>query len=614
MVKKIIALFILLFTSTIVFSQVKINAPKEVQPNESFQVEVVVSNNASLKEVSFGNLNVHGQSTSSMVSIINGKMTSSESYTFTLSANSEGEYPIGPFTASLEGKNYTSNKVVVKITKDAPSQRRNTQQYQDPFDWLFGNNSASQRRQQQQQQQAQTQERNPEPAVETPKNPNGDLFIETSTDKKEYYVGQQIILTATMYSRMNIGGFNKVEFPTFKGCWSTDIYNPSNISFKQKNISGYEYLYAVLQKKALFANKVGNITIDPYEIGCVITDSWGFPKGNRVAKSKSFQVKIKPLPEGKPEDFSGAVGQFSISASVDKSEIKLDEPFTLSVSVNGKGNLQLFNAPNIDLGSNFEKYDPKVVDKFSAKNDGLQGSKIFNYVVIPRQNGEFTLPEIVFNYFDPDSKSYKSCKTQSISLKVLGQRDSTQTAYIQSVVPTEIDDLNSDIKYIKTKNFKLSKSKDYFFNSIWFWMLFIALIFGFFVFVFLHKQQIKNNQNIALVKQNKAGKVSKKRLKKASQFIKENKEQEFYVESLRVLWGYIGDKLSISAEKLTRENIGEKLSEKQIDESVKEQFISILDSLEFERYAPQSNKLPLLDVYNKVAQAIENIEQQFKKA
>ena len=328
------------------------------------------------------------------------------------------------------------------------------------------------------------------------------------------------------------------------------------------------------------------------------------------AKSKTVKINVKPLPAGKPDGFGGAVGNFTVSISSDKTELNLDEPMTVKVTVQGSGNFKLFETPKVDFPSAFEKFEPKSQENISANNNGISGTKTFSYMVIARQNGEFEIPGVNFSFFDPASKSYKTVSTKPLNITVKGERDSTSAA-VSTVMKSDVENLGSDIKFIKT-NFSLGNSNKKFFNSFEFWLI-IILLFALFAAVILWRlQQIKNNADVIGTKNRRAGKTSRKRLKKAAEFLKQNQKDEFYVEILSALWGYLSDKLAIPASDLSRENVSEKFAEKGINEEVSNQVIEVLDTCEFEHYAPETMSKPMDEVYAMAAQAIETLEVTIK--
>ncbi len=563
--------------------EITLNAPTQVQAGSPFRLEVSVNaQNADLPQPDLKNFQVLGRSTSSSMSFVNGDMSVKRSIIYTLIAEKTGTFTIPAVTVSYKGKNYNSNSLTINVSGSDVQQQ--------------GGGQGSQQ--------------NAEADSPAPQNASGNLFVDINCSKKEVFVGEQVIISASVYSRYNISGVEDVKTPGFKGFWVQDIFNPKNITFDRKYIGNKEYLYTLWQKKALFAQKTGTLEIEPYDITFIVSDGWGFNRSKMSAKSKTVKINVKPLPAGKPDGFGGAVGNFTVSISSDKTELNLDEPMTVKVTVQGSGNFKLFETPKVEFPSAFEKFEPKSQENISANNNGISGTKTFSYMVIARQNGEFEIPGVNFSFFDPASKSYKTVSTKPLNITVKGERDSTSAA-VSTVMKSDVENLGSDIKFIKT-NFSLGNSNKKFFNSFEFWLI-IILLFALFAAVILWRlQQIKNNADVIGTKNRRAGKTSRKRLKKAAEFLKQNKKDEFYVEILSALWGYLSDKLAIPASDLSRENVSEKFAEKGINEEVSNQVIEVLDTCEFEHYAPETMSKPMDEVYAMAAQAIETLEVTIK--
>ena len=563
--------------------EITLNAPTQVQAGSPFRLEVSVNaQNADLPQPDLKNFQVLGRSTSSSMSFVNGDMSVKRSIIYTLIAEKTGTFTIPAVSVSYKGKNYNSNSLTINVSGSDVQQQ--------------GGGQGSQQ--------------NAEADSPAPQNASGNLFVDINCSKKEVFVGEQVIISASVYSRYNISGVEDVKTPGFKGFWVQDIFNPKNISFDRKYIGNKEYLYTLWQKKALFAQKTGTLEIEPYDITFIVSDGWGFSRTKMSAKSKTVKVNVKPLPAGKPDGFGGAVGNFTVSISTDKTELNLDEPMTVKVTVQGSGNFKLFETPKVEFPSAFEKFEPKSQENISANNNGISGTKTFSYMVIARQNGEFEIPGVNFSFFDPASKSYKTVSTKPLNITVKGERDSS-IASVSTVVKADVENLGSDIKFIKT-NFKLKNSNKKFFNSFEFWLI-IILLFALFAAVILWRlQQIKNNADVIGTKNRRAGKTSRKRLKKAAEFLKQNQKDAFYVEILSALWGYLSDKLAIPASDLSRENVSEKFAAKGINEEVSNQVIEVLDTCEFEHYAPETMSRPMDEVYAMAAQAIETLEVTIK--
>lgn len=560
------------------------NAPSTVKSGQAFRIEYTLNvQGAQLGQPDLTGLDYYGASTSQSVSIVNGSMTVKYSVYYTVAAPNAGTYKIPPVTAEYNGKTYKSKELVI-TAQDNPQQN-------------------------QAQNQGGSQNQQPSQAEEQVSG-SGNLFIDVNVNKKEVYVGQHIVLSAGFYSRYNIQEIADTKLPSYNGFWVKEISTPSRITLQQKLINGVPYSYGLLHKKVLIPQRAGELVIEPYSIDFITREGF-WDSYKRTGKSTAKTIKVKQLPSPKPDNFGGAVGSFNISMTADKEEVKLDDPLTIKVTLTGNGNIQLCEAPKVDIPSAFEAFPPKSAENIKTDDNGMSGTRTFSYVAIARQPGEITIPAVKFSYFDLASKSYKTVSTNELTIKITGERDSTATAFTGGVIKSDVENLGSDIRFIK-QGFELKSKKFGFFNSFEFWMIILVLALAFTAVILLRLQQIKNNANLAAVKNRKAGRTSRKRLKKAAEFMKQNKKDEFYEEVLNALWGYLGDKLEMPASELTRDNVVEKLGDKGVSKDAVEPFVNTLNDCEFERYAPSGLARPLQDMYTRAAEAIEQMENNIK--
>lgn len=560
------------------------NAPSTVKSGQAFRIEYTLNvQGAQLGQPDLSGLDYYGASTSQSVSIVNGSMTVKYSVYYTVAAPNAGTYKIPPVTAEYNGKTYKSKELVI-TAQDNPQQ-----------------NQAQNQGGSQNQQQSQAEEQ---------VSGSGNLFIDVNVNKKEVYVGQHIVLSAGFYSRYNIQEIADTKLPSYNGFWVKEISTPSRITLQQKLINGVPYSYGLLHKKVLIPQRAGELVIEPYSIDFITREGF-WDSYKRTGKSTAKTIKVKQLPSPKPDNFGGAVGSFNISMTADKEEVKLDDPLTIKVTLTGNGNIQLCEAPKVDIPSAFEAFPPKSAENIKTDDNGMSGTRTFSYVAIARQPGEITIPAVKFSYFDLASKSYKTVSTNELTIKITGERDSTATAFTGGVIKSDVENLGSDIRFIK-QGFELKSKKFGFFNSFEFWMIILVLALAFTAVILLRLQQIKNNANLAAVKNRKAGRTSRKRLKKAAEYMKQNKKDEFYEEVLNALWGYLGDKLEMPASELTRDNVVDKLGDKGVPMDTVEPFVNTLNDCEFERYAPSGLARPLQDMYTRAAEAIEQMENNIK--
>lgn len=560
------------------------NAPSTVKSGQAFRIEYTINvQGAQLGQPDLSGLDYYGASTSQSVSIVNGSMTVKYSVYYTVAAPNAGTYKIPPVTAEYNGKTYKSKELVI-TAQDNPQQN-------------------------QAQNQGGSQNQQPSQAEEQVSG-SGNLFIDVNVNKKEVYVGQHIVLSAGFYSRYNIQEIADTKLPSYNGFWVKEISTPSRITLQQKLINGVPYSYGLLHKKVLIPQRAGELVIEPYSIDFITREGF-WDSYKRTGKSTAKTIKVKQLPSPKPDNFGGAVGSFNISMTADKEEVKLDDPLTIKVTLTGNGNIQLCEAPKVDIPSAFEAFPPKSAENIKTDDSGMSGTRTFSYVAIARQPGEITIPAVKFSYFDLASKSYKTVSTNELTIKITGERDSTAPAFTGGVIKSDVENLGSDIRFIK-QGFELKSKKFGFFNSFEFWMIILVLALAFTAVILLRLQQIKNNANLAAVKNRKAGRTSRKRLKKAAEYMKQNKKDEFYEEVLNALWGYLGDKLEMPASELTRDNVVDKLGDKGVSMDAVKPFVNTLNDCEFERYAPSGLARPLQDMYTRAAEAIEQMENNIK--
>ena len=561
------------------------NAPSTVKSGQPFRIEYMINvQGAQLGQPDLTGLDYYGASTSQSVSIVNGSMTVKYSVYYTVAAPKAGTYKIPPVTAEYNGKTYKSKELVITAQDNPQQNQAQNQGGQNP---------------------QQPQQRDDEQV-----SGSGNLFIDVNVNKKEVYVGQHIVLSAGFYSRYSIQELADTKLPSYNGFWVKDIATPSRITLQQKLINGVPYSYGLLHKKVLIPQRAGELVIEPYSIDFITREGF-WDSYKRTGKSTAKTIKVKQLPSPKPDNFGGAVGSFNISMTADKEEVKLDDPLTIKVTLTGNGNIQLCEAPKVDIPSAFEAFPPKSTENIKTDDNGMSGTRTFNYVAIARQPGEITIPAVKFSYFDLATKSYKTVSTNELTIKITGERDSTATAFTGGVIKSDVENLGSDIRFIK-QGFELKSKKFGFFNSFEFWMIILVLALAFTAVILLRLQQIKNNANLAAVKNRKAGRTSRKRLKKAAEYMKQNKKDEFYEEVLNALWGYLGDKLEMPASELTRDNVVDKLGDKGVSMDAVEPFVNTLNDCEFERYAPSGLARPLQDMYTRAAEAIEQMENNIK--
>ena len=290
--------------------------------------------------------------------------------------------------------------------------------------------------------------------------------------------------------------------------------------------------------------------------------------------------------QGKSSAFYGGVGDFNISSSISSTDVTANDAVTVRVILSGTGNLKLVKTPEIKFPQDFDIYDPKVENKYTIKGGRQTGNKVYEYLVIPRHAGQYTIPALEFQYFDPKSASYKTVKTDEYTLNVAkGQGGGESQTSVSYVNKEDLKYVGQDVRFHATP-VALKSDSTQFFGSLLFWLLLVLPLVILLALVVISRKRIADNANIAKVRVKKASSVASKRLKVARKLMKENRKNEFYDEMMRALLGYFGDKLSIPVAELSKDNIQSELKRRAVAEEPVKQVVALLDDCEFARFAP----------------------------
>ncbi len=529
-------------------------------------------------------------SSSSSIQVINGRMSQSVSLSFTyiVEATKEGKYSINPAQIRVNGKFYKSNIIAIEVVKgNAPAQQQQTNAQQQQAS--SGNAS------------------------------DDDLFVRVNVNKTSVYEGEPIVASLKVYIKANSGmqlsNFNEYKFPSFKGFYSQVIEEAKQISLQREAVNGKVYESGLFKKVLLYPQVNGNITIDPFMLECIYVKrvaraSWfddGYREFSKKCMSRPIVITIKPLPAGAPASFGGAVGEFGLSVGVNKTTVKTNEAITLRLKINGTGNLKLANHGKIDFPPDFEAYDPKLTDSYKNTLSGTTGSKTWEYLVIPRHSGTFTIPSVLFSYFDPKTGKYKELSSDKFTITVEKGSADEQNTVVQGVSKEDVKFLGSDIRYIMTKS-SVSKPSGKLYGSPFLWFLYIIPFVSLIVIIILRRKQLQENSNISVVKNKRANKVSRKRLKLAEQYMKDNKDAAFYEEVMKASWGYMSDKLDIPLSVLTKDSITDELNHKNINAELGKRLIELLDQCEFARFAPSAAQQSKEHLYTEAEFLINEFE------
>ena len=606
--RKIVLLLIFITTAIASWADEKItftaSAPEVVVSGDQFRLTFSI-NSQKIKD--FRAPNIKGlevlmgpsRSTQSSTQIINGNVTSTKSTTFTyiLMAEKEGTYSIPGATIVADGNNYTSNSVSVKVLP--PDQSTGT----------ASNNGRTSRNQ-----------------ANNGKISEKELFITATASKTSVYEQEAILLTYKIYTQVNLTQLHG-DMPDLKGFHTQEVELSSQKQWSLEHYNGRNYNTTVYSQYVLFPQQSGKLEIpsitfegtvsqlvasdDPFDAFFNGGSNYVNIKKNIVAPK--LTIDVKQLPAGKPANFSGGVGEFTISSSINTQELKTNDAVTIKLVISGTGNMKLINTPEVGFPQDFEIYDPKVDNNFNLTREGLSGSKVIEYLAIPRHAGNYTIPAIEFVYFDLKSKTYKTLKTDPYTLNVAKGEGNASQVVSNFTSKEDLKVLGKDIRYIKTGDTNLSPKGNYFFGSTAYYMWYLIPLALFIAFMIVYRKQAIENANVAKVRTKKANKVATKRMKNAGKLLAEKNTSAFYDEVLKALWGYISDKMNMPVSQLSKDNIEEELIRHNVSEEQIKDFIGTLNECEFARYAPGNQNEAMDKVYSSAIDVISKMENSIKR-
>ncbi|MGZ3932347.1 MAG: BatD family protein [Bacteroidia bacterium] len=599
---KLLCVMGLLFSFSLLSQKINVQvSANRVQVGAAFQVAFSINASPSnYTPPSFKDFDVFsGPNVSQSMQFANGNMSQSYTISFLIAAKKEGKLVIGPMAMNVGGQSIQSAPVTIEAVKGAVQQQQQ------------GNGAA------------QAQE---EPGAV---NVSGEeVFIRTTLSKTKCYLGEQVTVTQKVYSRLDLRGFQNVKFPSYNGFWSQQAEGSNNIQLQVENLDGVNYYVGEFSKTYMFPQRSGQLIIEPTELECVVRKqtnkkprnffeqffgSGGFEDVVVKTKSKPVKLEVLPLPEAnKPADFSGGVGSLTYKADVNKRNLKANDALNLRITIGGRGNIKLIDPPKLKLPEGFESYEPKVSENVSNAS-GVSGSKTYDYLVIPRVPGEFTLDNLSFSYFDLDKKQYVTVPSPDIKITVTpGDGKSNASAQVYDHLKQEIKETENDIRYIKKGNFELQKRNAEFFNSAAHILLLILPCLLFVAGLFYRRHYIKQNSNMVAVKGRKAARVAKKQLVVAEKRMKENKKEEFYTEVMTALNNYLSHKLNLPIADLSKDNITKMLQARQVDPGIQLALFDTIQQCEYAKYAPGAVSGDLQAVYTKTVELISSLEDQVK--
>lgn len=610
MKKSIATLFLLLIATMTVFADsVKFtaNAPKSVVVNQQFRLTYTV-NSSEVTEPTIPDIDgftiLVGPSRSSQTSMqsINGRVTYSSSVTFTyiLMANAEGDFTLPAATINVNGEKITSNSVKIKVLPNDGS----------------SNTAVSQP----------TRSGRPDRQSASTGIDNEDLFVVATLNKTNVYKQEAVLLTYKVYSKVNLIDLDN-PMPDLKKFHTQEVELPQERQFELEHYNGHNYHAMTWRQFVLFPQESGSIEIppltfeglvavqtqssfDPFEM--MFNGGPSYVEVKRKLKTNKLVLNVKDLPVDKTGNFSGAVGNFEISASLNRQEFKTNEEFSLTIKVKGTGNMKLMGNPRIDFPSDFYVFDPVINNELKLRSSGFTGERVYEYVITPKVSGEQVVPSAQLTYFDTSSGSYKTISTQPITIDVVKGKEGAVTASGTYVAKERGELLSDDIRHISMGPAREGDRGDFYASSFYYILYLIALLLFAFCIV-IWRKMIADNADTILVRTKKANKIAVGRLKSAKKQMVLGNANGFYDEILKALWGYMGDKLSIPVSQLTKENISYALMERNVDEDIVTEVNGLLNECEFARYAPGDKVATMDKVYKQSIDVISRMENRIRK-
>ncbi len=610
--KKLFAILIALLGSVAVWAQqsIRVEVHNIVELSERFNLVFVIEGEHAPSDFQWNAPEdftvVWGpqKGTSTSIQMINGKTTRSTqtSYTYILQARKTGTLSIPAATAKVKGNEIRSKATSIQVVDDGSSSGGNT----------AGSSQGGQEQQ-----------------AQTASSSQADIFMRLTLNRTSVVVGEPITATLKIYHRTNLAGFENVRFPSFNGFWSQEVEAPDNIEFQREQVNGTMYNSAVLRRWVLIPQKTGDQNIDPAEVVCLVNvqqrrstgsifdDFFGsdYITTRQRVSAKAPTIHVSALPAGAPASFGGGVGDFQVQAHLSKDSLKTHDAASLIVTVSGKGNVALLEAPKISFPPDFELYDVKT--SVNTDKSGTSGSKTFEFPFIPRSPGQFEIGPVQYSYYDVNQRRYHTVSTAVLPLSVARSSASAAGAAPQQGNTLVVDrkgvtNLGEDIRFIRTKT-TLGTEKGFFvYSTGWFVTIFLLLAAGLGIWLGFRKIAARR-ADVTGTRNRRATRQALKRLAQAKDFLDKNLYTAFYEELHRSLIGFVGDKLAMDMADQNKENIEAALTAGGVPEAVAQDFTGLLAACEEARYSPDAGHDAMNAHYEKAVSTITAIDASMKK-
>lgn len=607
------ALFVLTIFSASAAEKVtfEANSPLTVAVGEAFRVEFALNakpDGDTFKAPSFEGFDVLAGpaiSQGSSVQIVNGSMTKSVSYTYTfvLLPQAAGNVTIGAAEVKVDGSSYRTRPLPIEIVNEGEGSRAQQQQ--------GGSNRADDT-------QADAQSRIGK----------DDILLRAVVSRSSVYKNEPLHVAFKLYTRVPYVNIVPESAPSFNGFWSQDLSDPNSARVGRETYAGKVYETRVLYDYLLYPQQVGSLTIDPVDmtvVAQVVVQSRHadpfFGGGREVfnvprkVQSQRTTVTVKPLPSGAPSSFSGAVGRFTMDTQPPAERIAANSGATFTVKISGTGNLTFVQAPKLLLPTSFEQYNVKTTESINTASTGISGYRQFEYPFIARAEGTYDIEPIEFTYFDPQRVQYVTLRSKPLTLDVTPDVHGSGDAVVmqgRGMSKEEVKMLGQDIRFIKLGGAQLRSERVPFIFSAAYWILLLGILVIFTMIYVALRKQIRESQNVALVRGKRANKVAVQRFRAAKGYMEEQNRHAFYEEMLRALWGYMSDKFNIPVANLTKENVREELHKRGVSSEDSQRFTAIITQCDEAQYSPVESAR-MNDVYSEGVNLISRIESVIKR-
>lgn len=546
--------------------------------NERLQIDFLMNEDGdNFKPPSFENFKVVGGPSQSISnSWINGERTYSKTYTYFLAPKKRGSANIGQASIEVKGVIYKTSPIEINVTA----------------------------------------------AVDVPKDPNDPEYLASESidlvaeiSKTDPYLNEAISVVYKLYIAENTGirTWNEIDKPRYNDFWSQNI-DVKELKVQEGLYKGENYRFVVLKKTILFPQKTGELSLEPLTLDISVEvpsnrrDIFGrraTTTVNRTVTAGNRNIKVKPLPkQGRPENFSGAVGEFDFKVESSKKTLTASEAFNLKLEVSGKGNLMLFELPEPILPSSLEIYDPEHSEDIKTSLNGTKGRILDNYTIVTNESGQYPIPPISFSFFNPKTKRYKTINSEKIIINA-SENPSVSKNNVDNISKIESKDSKFSSIYTSTKLEPIEK--DDFFKSALFWLLFITPLFFIPALIIYTKIKGKRAMDFEGNKIRKNRKLAKKYLSEARKNI--GNKESFYEALERALHSYLKAKLKIKTVDLSKDRIKSLLDNNSISSSNITVFVKLLESCDFARYTPL-DKSDMIKDYENASEIISQIDKQ----